>query len=154
MSPSPFRLCASRSVAPAVGLAGDRVHARRLLLAGHGIDEHDAQRSAVLGPGEHAAALGLHQRLSRAHAQVVPVAWNSFSTAWPSKHASAAGGIARAQRVQLGVVVGVARREVEHDLGRDPEPGHARVVDGAAERVAARRSGQARAVSNSRGSEA
>jgi len=41
-----------------------------------------------------------------------------------------------AQRLEHGVVVGVACGEVEHELGRDPEASHARVVDGAAEQVA------------------
>jgi hypothetical protein len=48
----------------------------------------------------------------------------------------------RAQCVQHGPVVAVARRKIEHELGRDPKPGHARVVDGAAERVAPGRAGQ------------
>jgi hypothetical protein len=48
----------------------------------------------------------------------------------------------RAQRVQHGVVVGEARGEDEYQLRHDPESGHARVIDGAPERVVARRSGQ------------
>jgi len=47
-----------------------------------------------------------------------------------------------AQLIKHGVVVAVACREVEHELGREPESGHARVVDRAAKEVAARGSGQ------------
>src|SRR5512132_3121475 len=88
MSPSLLRLCASRSVAPAVGLAGDRVHARHLLVAGHGVDEHDAHRGAVLGAAEHAAALG-PQPLARARAGSSPSPGARSRPPGPSNHASA-----------------------------------------------------------------
>ena len=50
----------------------DRVQVRFLCIAWRGVDEHDAHLGAVLGAGEHAAAVGFRQRFTGAHAQVVP----------------------------------------------------------------------------------
>ena len=131
----------------------DRVHVRRLLVAGRGVDEHDADGCAVLGAGEHVAAVGVRQRLAGAHAQVVPrLLQVVFDRLAVEPRLGCGWDPVRAQRVQHGMVVAVTRGEVEHEFGRDPEPGHARVVDGAAERVVP--ASVARALSSIRGNQA
>ena len=97
----------------------------------------------MLSAAEDSVALGLGEILMVADAQVVArVLQLVLDDLTVEPRLSGRRDSVRAQCVEHGVIVGVARCEVEYELRGDAQARHAGVVDGAPELVAAGRSGQ------------
>jgi hypothetical protein len=115
----------------------DRVSVRLLRVTGCGVDEHNTDAGAVLSAAENPAILDLGELVLVADAQVVTRLLQLVLDRLPVKpRLSSRWDPVRAQRVQHSPIVGVARREIEHELRRHTKPRQARVVDRTAKLIA------------------